>query len=220
MSHIKQFNPLVYVLPLLYICFALHSINSLAQGKEPKVSKERVLKGIHFIQKHVDYDFRPFYSALVVDSKDKNASALGSILIFTKPLLAALNDQELLAVIAHEMAHREKFHLLTRAGTLVGASVVALFDWHNPKPYAERLRGFQEHFSLEQEIEADCMAYNWLLELKHKGFAADPNDLNKATNIIFGMDFTTVDPDYFWDLPPYIRYKNVERGYAPTCVQN
>ena len=179
--------------------------------------KARVHKSINLIKENVDFPFRKFYQVQIKKDQDPNAWSAGSVIIATTGLLEKLDDRQLLAVIAHEMAHREKYHLFSRISMFVGGAIAALLDRETKKPYGQRFNGFNEYYRLKQELQADCFAYNWLMELKHKGFEVDPLDLNSATNAIFEMDFGQVDPEIFDELPPYIRYKAIERGHSPNC---
>lgn len=194
----------------------------LAAAASPKLAKsknakERLRSKIKFIKSNVSFPFRKFYGAMVTDSEEPNAYCAGTHIVATSALMSALNERQLLAVVAHEMAHREKHHLFTRTGTYIGGAVAALLDFQSDRDYAERFGGFIEDYRLRQEMQADCLAYNWLLELKHRGFKTEPRDLNRATNAIFDMDFSQADPDIFGNLPPYIRYKAIERGYGSNC---
>lgn len=166
---------------------------------------------------NADYRFRRFYGVVISNSDKPNAYCAGTHIIVTKPLLRLLNERELLAVVAHEMAHREKHHIFSRVGMMTGGAIAALFDFGSEDSYRERLSGFNADYRLRQEIQADCLAYNWLDDLKHKGFNVDPRDLNKATNKIMGIDFSQVDPEYFDDNPAYIRFLAVEKGYGANC---
>lgn len=189
----------------------------LSVGAAGKYSPKRIKAKINFIKENVSFPFRLVYGVKVVKKSEPNAYALGTHIVVTTALLDKLNDRELLAVIAHEMGHRERHHIFSRAGMYVGSAIVALFDWRNDRSYVERLTGFNESYGLAQEIQADCHAYNWLQELKHKGHNVDPLDLNSATNAIVGFDLSEVDPKYFEGLPEYIRFQNIARGHSPNC---
>ncbi len=194
----------------------LLSLTSISTGFAQSGS-DRVRSKIEFIKRNVDFGFRRFYQVKIIDTDEANAFSLGTLTLVSQKMLDILDDNELLAVIAHEMAHREKYHIFSRSGMIVGGAIAALLDWHSDIPYSERLSGFNEDYQLEQELQADCYAYNWLLQLKKKGFAFEPADLNRATTKIFGIDFGDVDPTYFEDNPAYIRFQKVKQGHSKSC---
>src|SRR5690606_9121702 len=191
---------------IAFLCLAA-SFNVFAGMQEFRVKSK-----IDLIKTNANYQFRRFYGVKVVDRDEPNAYAIGTHIVVTKQMLNLLNDRELTAVIAHEMAHRERYHMFSRMGMSVGGMVAALFDWNNPDDLLDRFGKFSEHYQLTQELEADCYAYHWLLDLKRKGFKVDPLDLNKATEKIHGIDFTNADPEYFSELAPYIRVHAIIRG--------
>lgn len=178
---------------------------------------DRVRSKIEFIKSNVNFGFRKFYQVKIVDADEANAYSVGSVTLVSQKMLDILDDNELMAVIAHEMAHREKYHIFSRSGMMIGGAIAAFLDWHSDLPYSERLNGFNEDYRLEQELQADCYAYNWLLQLKNKGFPFEPEDLNRASTKVFGMDFGDVDPTYFEDHPGYIRYHQIKRGHPKNC---
>lgn len=201
-------KPIISLFLALLFCANAYALNS---------DKDRVHKSINLIKENVDFPFRRFYQVQIKKDEDSNAWSAGSVIIATTGLLEKLDGRQLLAVIAHEMAHREKHHLFSRVSMFVGGAIAALLDSESKIPYRQRFNGFNEYYRLKQELQADCFAYNWLMELKQKGFEVDPLDLNSATNAIFEMDFGHVDPEVFDELPPYIRYKAIERGHSPNC---
>lgn len=179
----------------------------------------RVKSKIDLVKANANYGFRRFYGVKIVDRDEPNAYAIGTHIVVTKQMLNLLNDRELTAVVAHEMAHRERYHLFSRMGMTVGGMLAALLDWNNPDDLLDRFGKFSEHFQLDQELEADCYAYHWLNDLKRKGIAVEPLDLNKATEKIFGIDFTNADPEYYRELAPFIRVHAVIRGMPRNCRQ-
>ena len=123
------------------------------------------------------FDYR-FY---VVESDQFNAFAAPSGLIFfyTKLIESMNSEDELVSVLAHEIGHVVKRHLASRIqkGKIVnfaslglalasiafgggGAAAQALFTGSLAAGQSAQL-----HFSREDEIEADLLAYKWLNDL-------------------------------------------------------
>ena len=201
----------------MYKILSLFILMSSVEVCLAQTGAARVRSKIEFIKKNVDFGFRRFYQVKIIDSDEANAYSLGNVTLVSQKMLDLLDDHELMAVIAHEMAHREKYHIFSRSGMIIGGAIAALLDWHNETPYSERFSGFNQDYQLQQELQADCYAYNWLRQLNNKGFPFEPTDLNRATTKIFDIDFDTVEPQYFEDNPAYIRFHKIKRGHARNC---
>ena len=128
------------------------------------------------------FDYR-FY---VVESEQFNAFAAPSGLIFfyTKLIESMNSEDELVSVLAHEIGHVVKRHLASRMqkGKIVNFATLGLalaaIAFGGGGAAAQALmtgslaagQSAQLHFSREDEIEADLMAYKWINDL-HR----DPN---------------------------------------------
>lgn len=181
-------------------------------------SKERVEEKIKLIKENVNFTFRRFYIVKIVENSEvMNAWSVGTHLVFTKKLVESLDEGELLGVVAHEMSHRERYHLFTRVGVFAGGAVLSAFDVKNTQTFTERYEELREYQILQQEFQADCDAYNWLLELQEQGFEADPQDLNRATRVLLGFNITGFNSEYMKGDPTYERYRAIEHGYDKNC---
>jgi predicted Zn-dependent protease len=123
------------------------------------------------------FDYR-FY---IVESDQFNAFAAPSGLIFfyTKLIESMNNEDELVSVLAHEIGHVVKRHLASRMqkGKIVnfaslGLALAAIAFGGGGAATQALLTGSlaagqsaQLHFSREDEIEADLMAYKWINDL-------------------------------------------------------
>ena len=123
------------------------------------------------------FDYR-FY---VVESDQFNAFAAPSGLIFfyTKLIESMNNEDELVSVLAHEIGHVVKRHLASRMqkGKIVnfaslGVALAAIAFGGGGAAAQALLTGSlaagqsaQLHFSREDEIEADLLAYKWMNDL-------------------------------------------------------
>ncbi|MCB0420744.1 MAG: M48 family metalloprotease, partial [Bdellovibrionales bacterium] len=182
---------------------------------------QRAQNIINLIKNNVSFQFRKIYVAKVTDSEEiGNAWSLGTHILITRKAMQDLDDEALTAVLAHEMAHREKWHLFSRAGMYVGGAVVAFMDSlfvDRGEDFNQRYSGFNEYYSTRQEMQADCLAYNWLKELRKLGVPVSPMDLNRARNELSGINFDTANPKYFHDNPEYQRHMKVKSGYSHQC---
>lgn len=206
---------------LLFVLLSPSTIFANEASSDRFVQAERAQNLVNLIKSEVNDSFRKVYVVKVTDNEEEsNAWSLGTHILITKKAMRILDDRTLLAVIAHEMAHREKWHQFSRMGMYVGGSVVAFFDSlfvERPETLKERFYGFHQDYHTRQEMQADCLAYNWLSELKSKGFEADPLDLNVARNQMSGVDFDKASQEYFGDNPEFIRHQAVRRGYGLKC---
>lgn len=200
----------------------IFSNNTQAQAEPWRTSAERIDTMIELIKANASYPFRRFYKAKVIQSySEPQAWNLGFLVLVSEKMMRDLDDGPLMAVVAHEMAHRERWHLFSRIGLMIGGPIAAILEGdREDQSLSEDIGQFNQYVNLQQEIQADCLAYNWLKDLQQKGIAADPLDLNRATNTIMAMDFSQVDPQYFEDDPAYIRYQKIQKGYPKSCSLN
>jgi predicted Zn-dependent protease len=104
-----------------------------------------------------DYD----YSVILVDNADINAYALpgGTILVTTSLISLSESPEELAAVLAHEMAHMEKRHVVSRA--LKEFTLALLLSDNAVLSEASRSL-LSTAFDRRQEEEADKLSLEWL----------------------------------------------------------
>lgn len=158
-----------------------------------------------------------------------NAYSLGPVIYVSKEALAILDDGELTAAMAHEIAHSEYGHLLARMVYAVGSPVLYLrnlifsdiytLSTGEADEYMERIldeghmtlvREILENASLRQEMQADCKAVNWLERARRLGWKLSPQDLNRASNKVLGVDLGKLEEDN--TLPPLVRYNAIRSG--------
>ena len=124
------------------------------------------------------FDYR-FY---VVESNQFNAFAAPSGLIFfyTKLIESMKSEDELVSVLAHEIGHVVKRHLASRMqkGKVINLASLGLalasIAFGGGGAAAQALltgslaagQSAQLHFSREDEIEADLLAYKWMTDLE------------------------------------------------------
>lgn len=161
---------------------------------------------------------------------EPNAFSLGPVIYVTQSALEILNDNELSAVLAHEIAHAEYGHLLQRMVFVTGSPVLHLRNLifsdiytlttgeadHTMRKimstgHLALVQEILENASLKQEIQADCLAANWLQNAKRLGKKVSPLDLNRAMLKVLGIDEAIMN-SMDLDFPPYIRGQNVISG--------
>jgi len=213
------------LISITFVMLSLLSFKNSAMADDYQTSTHRVLDNLKVIYKNVD-DLRFSNHKIIVSySSESNAWSAGSLVIVTTALLKKLDNRSLTAVLLHEIAHSKKFHMIDHFGKLIGINVLfsinRLSNWitnsKNEKTYTEDLYRFFEQYNTPQEMQADCMAYNWLKELKSKGLNFDPLDLNRATDLIFEIDFSKMPYELGKDLPPYLRSHKIIKGYGSLC---
>jgi Zn-dependent protease with chaperone function len=111
----------------------------------------------------------PYRLKFVRDDKTVNAFALpsGSIYVTDGLVDILASDEEVLAVIAHEMGHVERHHgveMLLETSLLSGLMLVAFGDVTQLDTLSVALPTalFQASYSRDKEVEADHFALNWM----------------------------------------------------------
>lgn len=160
----------------------------IVQNPDQQTRVEDIINYIHLFSGHKFYnDFHDVY-ILNETSGEPNAWSTGRSVFITNSLLKILSDRELTAVLAHELAHEERAHLLRRLAVPIGSIVIAAYN---------AIKGsgktapsvIIEEFRTGTEIEADCIAAKWLLHMRDLGLKNDPEDLLAATEKILVKDY-------------------------------
>jgi Zn-dependent protease with chaperone function len=191
---------------------------------------QRILQNIYSFSGHKFRYNNPTIRVITGIPSEANAYSLGPSIYITESMLSLLDDGELTAVIAHEISHSEYGHYLARMVYGIGSPILYLrnlvfsdiysltigqSDAYMRKIMKEgQLKMVQEILdgaSLQQEMQADCLAANWLARAHRLGWKLSPLDLNRATNSVMGMDMGTVGK-IDGTLPPVIRYKAILTG--------
>ena len=207
---------------LMFIVQSTHALNS----KKTNFNRQDINQIIKLIKDNVDYEFSYTYVPVVIKSDDdtKNLAALGRFILVYDYTLKKLNRRELIATISHELAHTENAHLFKRMGKYIGLPVVHVFysliqkitgrsQNRSLKEHQEFLINMFMYMDTKMEMQADCLAYQWLEQLQRLGYDVSPQDLNKAMTKTMGIDFGKYENnEYFKDLPPYKRYMRVKSG--------
>lgn len=200
------------------ILFIFISFNFVHADYPWEISRHRAILQLNKITENIPLKFGSLYTVRIRRNTEvKNAFCIGNVITITEPLMTALSDSELLAVIAHEVAHGEKVHQVKRIGAIVGGAFPSIYHWNQDMTFMERYAWYNENVNGDHEIEADCLAYNWLSILNVLGYSVEPQDLNRATNALYDMDLANFDVPELQDFIPLIRYKNIERGYGLHC---
>ena len=128
---------------------------------------------------------------------EPNGFAFGSNIFITKSLIDLLNEEELTAVIAHELAHSEKAHNMQKAPLPLEATIYQLKNifkavqekrWPRSKDLLASIREIIETGGLAMELQADCIAAQQLDFMNRRGLKNEPMDIVRATNKILGYD--------------------------------
>jgi len=145
-----------------------------------------------------------------------NAFATGVKIYISRALLAAVNDAELTAVVAHEMAHSERGHLVERMGNTLAGAVLHLAgtvaaDWRYittgraddmmqeliRSGHWATLSSSLQLAETGQEMQADCIAWQWLRRLsagaKHP--VSSPDAILSAVEQLVGVSARTLMSD-------------------------
>ncbi len=130
----------------------------------------------------------PKYQVTIIqgDKSEPNAFTSGKNIYVTQELCNLLNDRELTAVIAHEMAHSERSHLLRRIVFTIGSPFLAVYNYIANTGATDNPQEILAEARLGTEIEADCIAAKWLMSMRNQGKWHHAEDLNRATAKLFG----------------------------------
>lgn len=170
-------------------------------------NKTRIDQLLQSIFRYSGHNFnQAHYNVVIIrgESNTPNAYTSGKNLYATQSLCDLLDDRELTAVLAHEMAHAEMSHLLKRIIFIVGSPGFAVYNYFS-KGGSNNPQEILAEAQLGTEIEADCIAAKWLMHMRAQGQMHHADDLNLATFKLFvGSDFLKyLDPSD----PPVIRYQ-------------
>jgi Zn-dependent protease with chaperone function len=140
---------------------------------------------------------------------EPNAFATGLNIYISRGMLKTLTDAELTAVIAHEMGHSERGHLVERmgnsfAGVLVHLASTISADWtYLTSGRADEmmedlirsghwatLSAALQLAETGQEMQADCIAWKWLAQAEGSPYikGATRGDLLGALEHLLGVD--------------------------------
>lgn len=197
----------------LFFKNAVSKISPQYRIVEDQNNKARIQRLLQKIFRHSGYKFiHSSYNVVIIKGEDSmpNAYTTGKNLYATQSLCDLLNDRELTAVLAHEMAHAERAHLLRRVVFTVGSLGLALYNYladngtHNPQEIIMNA-------NLGTEIEADCIAAKWLMNMRNQGQWHHADDLNRASAKLFG------GPEYLKYLdpsdPPVVRFFAIQNKF-------
>lgn len=112
-------------------------------------------------------DSTPYrYEIKIIKSEQINAFTMpgGNIYIFSGLIKAAESPEEVAAVLAHEIGHAEKRHVVTRLiNDMSTTAILSIITGGDPSVVAEVLRSIAGNkFNREQEMEADKFALQLL----------------------------------------------------------
>lgn len=139
-------------------------------------------------------------------SMSPNAASTGPTIYVSYRLTQILNNLELTAVLAHELAHAELGHLVQRLPFPIGILCLHGSRWVRGKwegimghddPFMDELKvkghwqmmqDISDGAELAQEIQADTLAARWLEGMSKRGQPNRPEDLNAASSRMLGLD--------------------------------
>ncbi len=108
------------------------------------------------------------YQFTIIKSKEVNAFTIpgGNIFVYTELLKFAESPEEAAAVLAHEIGHAEKRHVVTRMiNEMSATAIIALLSGGDPSVLTQVLQSLVTNkFSRKQEEEADKFALALLEE--------------------------------------------------------
>ena len=132
-----------------------------------------------------------------------NAFSSGPTLYLTKRVFSLATDDELLAILLHEMAHSDDGHLVLRMlhspaavmyqfYSLVTSDLTwlstgetdAFMDELHRKGHWKMMREMIEGASFGEELFADHVAFNNLCLMKKRGFDVDPRAVASALSVV------------------------------------
>lgn len=175
--------------------------------KDPQLS-QRIDYAQRFIMQVPEYNYRFKEIQFIVIQGvegEPNAFSLGPVIFVTQSLGKILNDRELTAVIAHEIAHSHKGHFAQRLpmplGSIIYEAAQLLLSGKDSsqqslKKFIELVQGNIETVNLATEIQADCVAANQLNHMQSRGYPNNAYDLVDATNTLYGEDVTELKDDF------------------------
>ena len=189
-----------------------------APQPQKQLTENRIQRGISKLRSHVSASIGAQPIAVIRGKADEpNAFSSGRTLYFSQPLAKALTDAELLAVVAHEIAHAELGHpseriLFPFSAALLHFGNLLVSDWNalssgEIDAYLEQvlkqgqvsmIQTSLDEATLGQEMEADALASKWLRTLQRKGFGNAPKDLITAFEKLTGTSAKYLINDPFF----------------------
>ena len=145
------------------------------------------------------------YEVFVLEDLSSNAYAMpGGVIIVTKGLCNIMNDNELAAILGHEMGHIELSHAFDKVRIEIAAKKMKIETMGEFIKFGTGIL-VNNIYSMAQENEAD--EYAWSI-LKETGFATNglPDSLIKLHNET-GQKIS--NSEYFLSHPPI--YKRIEK---------
>lgn len=150
------------------------------------------------------------------NSDEPNAMCTGSSIYVSRPMLELLDDRQLRAVLAHEMAHAERGHLTERMSHAPSAVAIQLWrvlksDWNAmtggeadafmhelwKNGHWKMIQEMLESATLGQEMQADCLAAQWLDSLHSRGLEQSPDDILSAMARLLGISREALESSPF-----------------------
>lgn len=178
------------------------------RDEENKVRIQGILLSIYQFSGHNFTNDGYVVTIIQGDKNEPNAFTSGKSLYVTHELCNLLNDRELTAVIAHEMAHAERSHLLRRVVYSVGSPFLAVYNYILGNGASTHPQQILAGTSLMTELEADCIAATWLMTMRKNGRWHHAEDLNRATAKLFGgtqfLEYLDITD------PPVVRYRAIQ----------
>lgn len=136
--------------------------------------------------------------------EEPNGFSFGNNIFLTKSMIDLLPQNQLTAVIAHELSHSEKAHNLQKTPLPLEAAIYQLKTisdsliagrWPQKKDLVESLHAIIDGGGLAMELQADCLAAQQLEYMRRRGLSNKPEDLIGATSTMLGFDATTDKSD-------------------------
>lgn len=210
-----QASTLQYVMPDYYLGVLVRGILAGAsqvgyqqydvlKAPEAQAKAQRALQQIYL---HPAFNYTYDNINIVVIrglAEEPNGFAFGANIFITQSMIELLTQEELTAVIAHELAHSEKAHNLQKTPLPLGATVYQLKNiaqsvkarqWPKGKDLLASIRDLINTGGLAMELQADCVAAQQLDYMQSQGLRNKASDLISATNRLMGYDVTTDNSD-------------------------